>query len=80
MKPMEIFYGTSFAQLGFAASITPGGIGLVETGWMGYLAYLDKTTGEIAQFLLVQRVAIVICIAFSAAIVFALRKCGRKAC
>ncbi len=74
IDPLEVFYGTSFAHLGLVCSITPGGIGLVEAGWTGYLVYLSVTTGAIGQFLLVQRVVITICIALSAAIVFALRK------
>lgn len=74
MDPFGVFYGTSFAHLGLVGSITPGGIGLVEAGWTGYLSYLRVTTGAIGQFLLVQRVVITICIALSTVIVFAFRK------
>lgn len=78
MDPLKVFYGTSFAQLGLAGSITPGGIGLVEAGWTGYLAYIGVATSSIGQFLLVQRVVITICIALATAIVFSLRKFTTK--
>lgn len=74
INPLGVFYGTSFAHLGLVGSITPGGLGLVEAGWTGYLSYLRVNTGAIGQFLLVQRVVITICIALATLIVFSLRK------
>lgn len=74
VKPIEVFYGTSFAHLGLIGSITPGGIGLVEAGWTGYLAYLKMPPDAIGQFLLAQRVVVIICIAISTGVVFAFPK------
>ncbi|MBN2105719.1 flippase-like domain-containing protein [bacterium] len=55
---IQVFFGTSIAQIGNLIGITPGGLGFVEAGWTGVLKYYNIDAGKIAAFLLSQRIII----------------------
>lgn len=47
------------AQLSGMISLTPGGLGIQETGWTGALRWLGQPTHSIVQFIVFQRVAMI---------------------
>ena len=50
---------TPIAQISGMIGITPGGLGVLEAGWWGGLAWVGVAPERIALFLLAQRAALV---------------------
>ncbi|NQT25387.1 flippase-like domain-containing protein [candidate division KSB1 bacterium] len=68
IKFFDVFLGTALTQLGNIVAVTPGGLGFIETGWIGFFKYLNIQDEYLGAFLLTQRMIILL----SVFIVFAI--------
>lgn len=62
IKFFDVFLGTALTQLGNIIAITPGGLGFIETGWIGFFKYFNIKSDYTGAFLLTQRMIILLSI------------------
>jgi len=74
----KVFVGTAMAQLGILLGITPGGLGIVETGWAGVFSFFSIHSNKIPQFLIAQRIAILVVVISSYALIMIIGKVMKK--
>jgi uncharacterized membrane protein YbhN (UPF0104 family) len=58
VPPLLVFVGIPVAQLGLLLAVTPGGLGMLEAGWLGVLLLAGLPRQDIATLLIGQRAAI----------------------
>ncbi len=58
VPPLLVFVGIPIAQLGLLLAVTPGGLGMLEAGWLGVLLLAGLPRQDIATLLIGQRAAL----------------------
>ncbi len=66
IDPLIIIAGTPVAQLSYAFSFTPGGLGILEAGWLGILKVGNVDTQEALLYVIGQRIMTIVLISLLA--------------
>lgn len=68
IDPLIIIAGTPVAQLSYAFSFTPGGLGILEAGWLGILKVGNVETQQALLYVIGQRILTIILVSLLALI------------